>query len=302
MSGLMTQKKLDEAIKLGLGQGREESYKSWIRIRRNLHSTVSRLQTLHVPLYMHQMHLISGLERDAAHVGLWLGADEVREQFPFWPFEHAHPATGLHHDLDRHRPRVRGLLEIARDAGIDHGVYVGTKIPFVATMDLMWGLGPWADRRLVSWSCKPREFLDDVENRRRMHERISLERLYCAEVDARHVLIDGRQWTDQFIKNLRWLQPLRSEVADQIQRRRVADFGGKFMSVADRMTVEAAKAYAGKAMSMNTRESDDHFRAAVWFGHIDLDLRRAVVMTRPLRRDEDGFKESLRVQLFGGAR
>lgn len=300
MSRGMTEKKLAAAIRAGLGQGRDEAYRSWIRVRRNTHSKVSRLQTLHVPTYEHEMHLLSGLEKYAAHVGLWLNAAEVREQFPFWPREHEHPATGLHPDLDKQYPRVRGLLEIAKEAGIEHGVYPGTNIPFVATMDFVWSIGPWEQRRLVCWGCKPAELLKDAASNTRILERIALERLWSEEVGAVHVTVDGEQWPERLGYNLNWLQPLRSEVVTLLQRRRIEDFGGHFMAVADGMSLEEAEAHAAARLQMTKGQKNDYFRAAAWYGYIDIDLTQPIVKSRPLRRDQSSFKAQLRNMLFGG--
>lgn len=296
--GVMTEKKLAKAIEAGCGSGRDERYQSWIRVRRNLHSPVSNLHALCVPMYDRPLQLLSGLEFAAANVALWLGADEVREQHPVWPSTHDHPAKGRHPDLDRRLGLVPGLLEIAKHAGIDHGVYPGTKIPFVATLDLTLSTPPWHRPPLIHWSCKPRNLLESAPNRIRMQERIHLERLYSVVVGGKHVLIDGTQFTKTLIANLDWLRPLRSEFL-ALCHARLKDFGGYLMEAAETDSLGQAVNHAGRMVGLDSVRANSHFRAAAWLGVIDIDLSSQLVMSRQLKRDSIGLKLRLQRELLG---
>lgn len=297
-SRVMTEKKLAAAMAKGYGRGRGDQYRPWIRIRRKLSSPYSNQHCLHVPTYSRALHLLSGLEFAAGNVAVWLGATEVREQHPAWPYAHAHPAAGLNAEIDRKLGSVPGLLDIARKAGIDHGVYPGTSIPFVATIDFTLGIGKWHENRLVHWSVKPRELLDSAPNRQRMKERIELERLYSVQVGGHHVVIDGTQFTGQLIENLDWLRPLRSELIEMTRSHRLQDFASKFMALANERSIEAAKHDAGSAFGLEGKVMEDHFRAAAWLGWIDIDLSQPVVMSRPLMRDRGRTRARL-MNLFG---
>lgn len=298
MAGVMTEKKLAKAIAAGCGSGRDERYQSWIRVRRNLHSPVSNLHSLCVPLYDRPLQLLSGLEFAAANVALWLGADEVREQHPVWPLAHDHPAKGRHPDLDRRLGRVPGLLEIAKQAGIDHGVYPGTKIPFVATIDLTLSTPPWHRPPLIHWSCKPKELLQSAPNRFRMHERIQLERLYSTIVGGMHVLIDGTQFTKTLIENLDWLRPLRSEL-QSFCKARLQDFGGYLMETSETDSLSQAVNHAGRLVGLESDHANCHFRAVAWLGIIDIDLSCPIVMSHLLKKDSRGLKQRLQRELLG---
>jgi hypothetical protein len=128
MSRIMTEQKLAKAIFEGYGTGPGETYRSWIRVRRRHSSPVSNLRSLHVPACARALQLLFGLEFAAANVAIWPRASEVREQHPLWPNPHPHPASGMHQDYDYYLlGQVPGLLEVAKDVGIDHGVYPGTK-------------------------------------------------------------------------------------------------------------------------------------------------------------------------------
>lgn len=130
MASVMTQEKLAALLRRGVGCGRDDDYKPWIRVRRRLSSPVSNLYSLPNPLHARALQLLSGLEFQAANVALWFSCAEIREQHPLWPWAHAHPKCGRHAQLDSRLGMVKGLLEIAKDAGIDHGVYPGTHLPF----------------------------------------------------------------------------------------------------------------------------------------------------------------------------
>lgn len=297
---ITTTEKLASMVAHGLGSGRCEGYQPWIRIRRKLSSPVSNLQSMVIPMYRHRsLQLLSGLESDAANVAMWLGATEIREQHPAWPHPHPHPAGGMHPEFDRMLGTVPGLLELAKGAGIDHGVYPGTKIPFVATLDFTIGVGPWYEGRIVQWSCKPRSLLDSAPNRARMHERIAMERLYSTAVLARHVVVDGTQFPKQLTENLDWLRPLRGEARQILKSERLRSYGASFMHVADNYSIVAAKRYAAGKNGLDAYSMEGYFRAAAWLGIIDIDMTRPIVMSEPLVRDLSGFKLRLSQELLG---
>ncbi len=300
MHGLITQTKLSQHIKAGYGLGRDERYRSWIRIRRKLSSPVSNLHSLCVPTHERALQLLSGLEYSAATVACWLGASEIREQNPAWPEPHQHPSTGRHPDLDRKFPPVRGLLEIAKEAGIDHGVYPGTRIPFVATIDFTLTVGPWHDSRLVQWSCKPRELLDSAPNRQRMAERIAMESLYSREVGSLHRVIDGTQFPKLLVPNLNWLQPLRDEATTLLCHDRLQDFGRALMQDHLSRSLQGTTLIAAQRTRVAAHQAHAYFRAAAWYGHIDIDLSSHIVMSRPLKRDTAGVKARLQTEFLGG--
>lgn len=294
----MTEAKVKRLLAAGYGSGRDENYQAWIRIRRKLSSPVSNLHCMTSPVYTRSLNLLSGLEHAAANVALWLRCNEIREQHPFWPWDHPHPGTGRHPDLDRAFTQAPGLLEIAKSAGIKHGVYPGTNVPFVATIDFTLSTGMWASSSLVHWSCKPWAVLNEAANRERILERIEMERLYSAAVGARHVLVDGRLFSAHLIGQLDWFRPLRSEMLNPAIVGPIREFSEHFMCVA------ADSLYIAKHFAAQKAKVPDHlveviFRTAAWLGHIDLDFSRPIVMSRPLKRDENKLKRSLSMALLG---
>lgn len=298
MATVMTEVRLAQLRRDQCGMGRDEGYKSWIRVRRKLSSPVSNQHAMINPLYQRSLQLLSGLEFSAANVALWLGANEVREQHPLWPTEHMHPGTGRHPDLDRKYSSAPGLLDIAKQAGIKHGVYPGTRIPFVATIDFTIATGDWHASRLIHWSCKPRSLLDSAPNRARMLERIELERLYSHAVDALHVVVDGTKFSHTLIGFLDAHRPPRSELRAPFYRDRLPEFCGLYMSVVDE-PIERARQFVAEKMKLSTLHAQTLFRTATWMGLLDADFSTPIVMTRPLRLDGTRFKQRLRAELLG---
>jgi hypothetical protein len=299
ISRAMTVERLAKAISQGYGSGRYEDYKSWIRIRRKLSSPVSNLHAMRVPMYDRSLQLLSGLEHKASNVLLWLGCREVREQFPLWPDAHDHPLMGCHREIDARRRPVKGLLEICREAGIKHGFYPGTRIPFVATIDFAITLGTWDTERMVFWSCKPRELLDSAPNRKRMHERIEMEILYAKSVGARHVVIDGTQFPDRLSAQLDWLRPLKEEIDFAVNKVLLGIYATSLMQVADGRSLMEAKKCAARAVKIDGELAEAYFRAAAWQGLIDIDLGHEIQVWKPLRRDHKNLKSRLRATLLG---
>ena len=61
-------------------------------------------------------HFLSKLEHHTGLLLAYLGASEIRECLPLWPTDHPNPI------MDGETSMCRGLLEIASQQGIEHGV------------------------------------------------------------------------------------------------------------------------------------------------------------------------------------
>lgn len=156
----MTIGRLQGLILQGFGQGRGEGYTPWIRVTRGNAPRKSNHVVAVTHVQARPLHLLSRLEYRAVRLAMWLGAVEVREQFPLWPWTGGpHPMAGLDDERDRALPTTLGLLALAKKAGIRHGHFVGApNLPYVATTDLVIRVGatpsPWA---YAAWArSKPR--------------------------------------------------------------------------------------------------------------------------------------------------
>jgi hypothetical protein len=292
--------RLNDLIRDGYGQGRNSDYCPWIRIRRRLTSRLSNLILLSTPLYESRpLHLLSGYEDRAANLALWLGVAEIREQFPAWPDPHAHPIIGLCPDRDRLMSHVPGLREIARECGIDHGVYPTTNVPFVATVDLALRVGEPPHDRLVLWSCKPLAMMLKPDARRRL-ERLELERRYALAIGARNIIFDGTEAPRKFFAQLDWFRPLHDEAWLFGQSPVLEDFAGSFLRASETLPIAAAVRQMAARFNFDFDLAGRLFRLASWTGHIDLDFMQPIAMSRPIRRDGGATRTRLRMALLGG--
>lgn len=270
-----------QALREGRGQGRGENYQPWIRIRKNFSSPTSYQVFDNVSINRRNHHFLSRLEFETALQVAYLGASELRECLPAWPVEHPHPDSGIDEDKDARRDLVPGLLELARRSGIDHGFFVGTTVPYVASLDLMFRIGRDTNSTLVGISCKPKSI---VAQSVRAVERIELDRLYCLATQTHHVHEDGTNFNPVLVKQLKAIRPLPTELHTYGSTPQLADFVGDFELYAnDRCILEAATS-AGKRAKLSTEDALMFFRLGVWLRKIDIDLSVPYLMKSQIRR------------------
>ena len=283
---------VERALRAGAGQGRGEAYQPWIRIRRGFSSPVSHQVFASVGVHLRNHHFLSKLEFHTALVTAYLGSVELRECLPMWPYEHPHPNFD-----DEASPRlapdsVPGLLDIAAEAGIDHGTFVGTKIPYVGTIDLMHKRPADSGPRYVGISCKPHEIIHRSE---RARERLELDRRYCLAIGAWHVIEDGRGLHPEVVKNLLWLCPLTSEIKEHRGTNQLQDFAGFFDECTNAMPLLDGALTAGARCGLNERDDAFRFlRLGIWMHLVDIDLSQTIRMTRPMHRGAENVLAPLR--------
>lgn len=298
----MTRTRLQSLIAQGFGQGRGENYIPLIRVTRGNAPRRSNHVTAVTNILARPVHLLSRMELQALRLAVWLGAVEVREQFPLWPWAQSpHPMAGLDPARDKTLPPTRGLLEIAAEAGIEHGTWVGAKdLPYVATTDLVICLGLPPSDRLVFWSCKPACVLADAKLGPRARQRIELERRYAAAIGAHHTVYDGTHAPGALLDNLDWLEPTRSELRDPGLTEGREAFARSFNDAPEHASIEQRIQTAAEREGLALPAAQRHFRAAAWRGLIDADLSQPVVMSRPLKAGGAQLKRRLFHQLMGG--
>lgn len=297
---VMSYARLYALIRQGFGQGRNDAYKPWIRVTKGNSSPHSNLHVSHVATQKRSLHLLAGTEFRYAELAAWLGSLETREQFPLWPHSAPHPLAGLHPERDRTLANTRGLLAIADDAGIDHGNFVGTDIPYVATTDLVLRIGEPPHDRLVFWSVKPLEKMLQGSASQRVLERLELERRYANSVCATHRVINGTEMNESLIENLDWLMPLHSEFADLLTPENLQTFAAAFAVPAkQRKPLQDCIAHARCELKMSEKAGFALFRGTAWSGLTDIDLSKPILMTRPPTQGGAAQKESMRQKLLG---
>jgi hypothetical protein len=286
------ERKLDTVqrhIRAGCGQGRGEHYQPWIRITRRFSSPVSHMVLASLGIHRRSHHLLSKLEHHTALQLAYLGAVELRECLPMWPTPHPHPWL---EDV----AEVEGLLNLAADAGIDHGTFVGTNVPYVGSLDMLVAIPRHGRVLHLGVSCKPDAI---YEASLRAQERVELDRLYCQRIGATHVREGGWSFSTVLLANLQAYRPRQAEIVRHRDDAQLADFCGEFSVRQDHLPLSDAINGAGNATGLSAPVAARFWRLGIWLHRIDIDMGQPVCMTRPARRGSDRVLAGLTRHFLG---
>ncbi len=236
-----------------------------------------------------------------AHVLWWMGADDVREQFPLWPWPHAHPLKEI--DPVEKWPRHPGMTEVAREAGIRLYNYPGITVPTVLSIDLLVTLSSTDGGmpRMVGVSCKPASVFAYAEASDRKRERLELDRLYCKAGNLRHLLIHPEQMPATLTRQLDWLAPLqaRALTSDLIASHAYQTFLERLSKHVYAIPANTAAREASRGLHWSPDFAQFVMRTAMWRLDVDVDLLQPVSMTSPLKPGGRALRTVLRSRLFG---
>ena len=204
----VTEKSVEELIKSGQGMGFGENYGPMLEIKRWNPSPMSVQVLKSLPPFKRKCHFFSHSEWYLALLFSWLGAT-IREQFPMWPWAHPHPEYGRRLEHDRYLPWSEGMNSICQKMGIKHGVFVGTDIPYIWTIDLClhmpWVKDPTRNSCLVSVKPLESEQYLYVDPLHRGVEKLEAERRYAKELGIPYFIGDRSLFPGKFFANLEYL-------------------------------------------------------------------------------------------------
>lgn len=287
-------------LKQGLGQGHFEAYQAFLRITRSRFPRKANQLVGVLPGYQRRFDFWSRNEHRIALLCAWLGVRDIREQYPLWPWAHAHPLYDW--PLFPLEPgQAPALLDVAREAGIDHGTYVGTKIPYVATTDLLVTLGANEAPRLLAISCKPRALLTPIPKHRRILERLELERRYWIAVGGRHLIADGAAVNSTLFANLEAIAP---DVTMRERVRMYSDFETIQQHLSRRLEGEAIRDAVwatARDLQCDLTCAWDAFHILAWRQDIDIDLGRPMLHSEPVALGGARRKDMLKRAWLEGA-
>lgn len=201
----VTDQYVSNFIASGHGSGFDENYQSMLEIKRWNPSPISVQVRKALPPFRRKCHFFSQSEWFIALLAAWTGA-LVREQYPLWPWHHHHPEFGRNFADDASLPRSVGMQAICSEAGIRHGVFVGTDIPYIWTIDLCLTL-PWIaqpKRRSVLVSIKPLQadrylYIDPLD---RGPEKLEGERRYAMQLGVHYTVGDASLYPTELFAQL----------------------------------------------------------------------------------------------------
>jgi hypothetical protein len=290
-----TSRKLNQVanwIRAGRGQGRGNDYSPWIRITRGFSSPVSHQVFSALPLHKRNHHFLSQMEYHTAIQLAYLGAVELRECLPMWPMEHQHPI-----DTDP-RSRAVGLLDIAANAGIEHGNFVGSEVPYIASIDIFVSINWNAKLYQLGVSCKPTQIL----NRScRAQERTRLDELYCHSVGAIHHREGGTNFNPFLVQNLDTYRPSKAEISDFSTTSQLIEFSENLNEpTAENQPLHVSISLAAKAVKVEHHKASALWRVGAWLHLIDIDMGQRVSMLQPIRRGQHHRLQQLAAHFLGG--
>lgn len=298
----MTTQKLAKMLADGRGMGTGDNYLPWEMITRRRSSPFSNLNLIPVPHLTRLAHYLSRGEREFALLLWWLGAEDVREQFPLWPWPHRHPLSDVSNDVT---PNLQhpGMIAVANDAGIRLGCYPGLSAYATITLDLLATLPiSLSAHRLIGFSCKPVALVRDAGPSERLRERLELDRRYCVAAGIPHHLVHPEQLPKTLVVQLHWLAPIepirriRSLVTSEAYQ---TYLGALRKGAYDEPVCEVSKK-AGDQVGWSAEDESRALKIALWYQHVDVDLSRPIHMTRPLCGGGLRVKRQLQMRWFGG--
>lgn len=293
----MTHKKLCERIRLGHGIGHGSRYLPWLIIRRKNPSPYSNQVATSMPPLVRGAYYFSRGEYHTALLLLWLGVKDLREQFPLWPIAHPHPLDGISGAAPITRPWSRGLLDIARDAGIDHGYEIGTGVPYVASLDLLATVPLSGGYKLAGFSSKP--IVEPSEEVKwRTLERLELERRYTEGIDCPYFVSSSAlvpQITAGRLES--WLDASTLYCAPRLLAY-ASEFAHHINNSLD-LPINEVVIRTAQALHMTSDEAWLLFGHCSWTQRIDIDPSKPILTSYPVQAGGRAMRDNLRRRFFG---
>jgi len=296
----MTWEKLRALIATGAGQGHGDVYRPFLEVTRSRSSPCSNLGRKFLPGGMRHFHTLAGSEWTIALLLVFLGAEDVREQFPLWPMAHPHPLFGHPESQPLGLLASRGMLSIAADAGITHGNFVGSEVPNIVTVDLLATIRDGKKLGVSLVSCKPRELVEAARPSDRMPARLMLEKLYADEIGAHFALADSKILNKAFETNLERFAPTRPTLIEFRTQEDLLLSAEKIIGVAmyDLSKRELERRLA-RDLGISLGISQRAISLLAWKQRIDVDLSKTATESLPYPAGGAKINRELKRQLLG---
>lgn len=301
----VTWENVRSAIEGGLGVGFGENYKPILSIKRWNASPVSVQVLKALPNFNRQCHFFSHSEWLLALLFSWIGC-HIREQFPLWPWPSNHPEFSRFPELDYRLESSIGMLEICKDAGIPHGNFIGTDIPYIWSIDLCAYM-PWI-RDITQATCfisvKPlaSEQYMQVDPLKRGVEKLECERRYAQQLGINYFVGDRSLFSGPIFANLEMLAP----AAYLPKNHTWAKILHSFLEKHHHQLQSEPIGYIREKLlyDFNCEESTASYlkNHILWNQYVDCDLSKHIKDSIPPIKGGKQLVQSLRNSLSGGAK
>lgn len=282
----------------GRGFGHGENYRAFIQLRRWNASPVSVQTYGCVPPHRRRMHFLCRSEWLIALLLAWAGC-HIREQYPLWPWNHRHPLYGLRPDLDEKLGWSSGTRALCARSGIKHGLFVGTDIPYVWTMDLVATLA-WLPPEQLSCalvSVKPissEAYTGDIDPLARGPEKLEVERQYANELALRYFVADRSLYPGDLLGQLELFSAAACIPSEHPLNDRLARLLVTQGSELGRTPPVEWKGRLLMDYGASDAEADFALHHIFWNQLVDVDLTREVSMEDPPRPGGRALRTALR--------
>lgn len=287
----------------GRGFGHGEDYQAWIQLKRWNASPVSVQTYGSLPPFLRRASFLSRSEWLLGLVFSWIGC-HVREQYPLWPWPHMHPLDGSVLSLDRLLPQSSGTLEICKRAGIQHGRFVGTGLPYIWTMDLCATMAwlPDEHQQCALVSVKPlsnEQYTGDIDPIARGPEKLEVERLYALELGVPYFVADRSVYPGPLRGQLEWLRtaavlPPRHPAAEALN-----PFLQKFGPELDARSPSEWKRQLHLDFGLVNEAADIAVHHILWHQIVDVDLSKHLNLDAVPKRGGRELRNAIRAGLRG---
>ncbi|MBC3862691.1 hypothetical protein H8K32_11310 [Undibacterium jejuense] len=291
-----TYTKLYEHIRQGYGTGHGKNYKPWLTLTRKNPSPTSNQVVSYMPPLERTAHYFSRGEYHTALFLLWLGVLDLREQFPIWPIAHPHPLDGASARISTKLKWSRGLLSIAREADIKHGHEVGSKRPYVASIDLV-ATTPFGDNFALSFFSSKPIHEPTAKVKWRTLERLELERRYAREVCANYFVSSSALIPLRVASQLEWWIDC-STLHFCPELLKLASKFSDFVNSSLTLSISEAVISASTEFSIPIDHGWSLFRHCAWKQLIDIDPSMQILTSFPVRGGGRALRTKIQQQLF----
>jgi hypothetical protein len=257
------------------GTGFGEDYNAFLQLKRYNASPISVQTSGRVPPFKRRMHFLCRSEWLIALLLAWIGC-HVREQLPLWPWPHPHLLFNYLPQFDR-VPWSPGTIELCKQAGIPHGTFIGTAIPYIWTIDIQAILA-WLPPEKISSaliSVKPlesEEYTGDLDPIARGPQKLEIERRYAAQGSHHYFVADRTLYPGVLLGQLEDLSAAAyADEATVLPVRRLLERGETELSG------EPPNDWAARLQTdfgLSRERATEAIRYMIWHQVIDVDLSR----------------------------
>lgn len=298
-----TDRLITRYVSEGRGFGHGEDYQTWIQLRRWNASPVSVQTFGWIPPFTRFASVLSRSEWLLALVLSWVGC-HVREQYPLWPWQHMHPLYGRVLSLDDDLPRSSGTKALCKSAGIEHGTFVGTRCPYIWTMDLCATLAwlPAEQQNCALVSVKPlsgEQYSGDIDPIARGPEKLEVERLYALELGVQYFVADRSVYPGAFLGQLELFSKAAMVPSKHPIAMALAPF---FQKHGHGLHCSPPNEWKGRLQSefgLSHKDADLAVQHILWHQLVDVDLSRDVNFDVVPRQGGRRLRDAIRANLRG---